>query len=552
MSSPARPLALLALLSLPVLPWSCVRVDPGSGLPGISLADLRREVEFLASDQLAGREVGSAGIAQAEEHIAREFAGSGLKPLPGHDSFFQEFELYRTGFPEASTTLSLEPPGGRLQGTAGRDFRPFEFSGSGQLTAPVVFAGYGITAPEYGWDDYRGLEVKGSFVLVLRHEPGNADPRSKFAGTANTAHAYFRAKAENALARGAAGLLLVDDPLSSGREQDLSLPVSYSLQPPSRGSALSPGFLAVHLSRELAGKLIGNTGLDLLGLQEAVDSGRRPASLSLGSARASLRIPLPETRLLRARNVVGFLEGSDPSLRGQWILIGAHHDHLGVTNAAGDSIYNGADDNASGVAGLLALVSLFARHGPWRPPEAASGSERAARPAARGPKLPDWARFLRPPPAPRRSLVFATFSAEEEGLWGSRELARELTQGGRLVRMLNLDMIGRNPGQPVQVLASDPDGDIRRIVEAAQADPSARRAAAGVAPPAVRLSSGHGEMASDHASFFRRGVPYLFFFTGLNPDYHEVSDEADRLSYPRLAEVVALAWRVASLLADEP
>jgi hypothetical protein len=144
--------------------------------------------------------------------------------------------------------------------------------------------------------------------------------------------------------------------------------------------------------------------------------------------------------------------------------------------------------------------------------------------------------------------VFATFSAEEQGLFGSRELARELIaeaprapEAGRLVRVLNLDMIGRNPGEPVRLLTDDPGGDIRRIVEAARAGP----------PPlaAPRLSSGRGEMASDHASFSR---PYLFFFTGLHPDYHGLDDEAERLSYPRLAEVVALAWRVASLLADAP
>jgi hypothetical protein len=526
MALSGRLLAVLALL--PAFPIACAREEPDTGLPGIRLQDLRRQVEFLASDNLAGREVGGAGIAQAEEHIARFFAASGLKPLPGHRSFFQEFPLYRSAFPEESTTLTLEAPGGLLRGAAGKDFRPFEFSGNGERSAPVVFAGYGITAPEYGWDDYRGLEVKGSFVLVLRHEPGNADPRSPFAGTANTAHAYFRAKAENALRRGAAGLLLVDDPLGSGREEDLSLHVSYSPEPPTGDPPLSAGFLAAHLSRELAEKLIRNTGLDLLRLQEAVDAGRRPAGLSLGAVCASLRIPLPEARRIRARNVVGFLQGSDPTLRDQWLLIGAHHDHIGVTRAAGDSIYNGADDNASGVTGMLALARLFTRHGPWQPPQSAPNGDRS----------------------PRRSLVFAAFSAEEQGLWGSQELARELTQRpagaspGRLVRMLNLDMIGRNPELSAQILADDPDGEIRRLVEAAAAGPPAL--------PVPRLASGRGEMASDHSAFFRRGIPYLFFFTGLHSDYHGLDDEADRLSYPRLAEVVALAWRVASLLADAP
>jgi hypothetical protein len=532
-----RILHLAVALFLLLLPFSCARQD--NGLPAIR-PFLVKEVRFLASDALEGREVGGAGLARAEEHIARRFAESGLQPLPGRAGFFQEFSLHRTAFPEPSTSLSLELPGGKLDAAAGRDFRPFEFSGSGERSAPVLFAGYGITAPEYDWDDYRGLEVRDSFVLVLRHEPGNADPRSRFAGTANTVHAWFRSKAENAFRRGAVGLLLVDDPLGSGREEDLSLPVSYTLEAPAATNP-SPGadFLAVHLSRELAGKLIANTGLDLRRLQEAVDAGRRPAGLSLGAVRATLRIPPPETRLIQARNVVGFLKGSDPALRDQWLLIGAHHDHIGATEAAGDSIYNGADDNASGVSGVLALARLFARHGSWQP------SESELPPRAWRPTWPGWEQLRRPRPAPRRSLVFATFSAEEQGLWGAQVLARELAEKHpvRLVRMLNLDMIGRNPDQPVQILADDPQ-EVRRIVEAASGAPPAL--------PSPILSSGRDEMASDHAVFFRRGIPYLFFFTGLHPDYHGVDDEAERLSYPRLAEVVALAWRVASLLADAP
>jgi hypothetical protein len=542
MTCSARLLPLLAVLL--VLPISCAREDPDTRLPGIRLADLRKQVEFLASDQQEGREVGGEGIARAEEHIARYFAASGLKPLPGQHGFFQEFLLYRTALPEQSTTLTLQTPGGELRGTVGKDFRPFDFTGSGELSAPVVFAGYGITAPEYGYDDYRGLEVRGSFVLVLRHEPGNADPRSLFAGTANTAHAFFRAKAENARRRGAVGMLLVDDPLGSGREEDLSLQVSYSFQAPAPTS-LGADFLAAHLSRELVGKLLRG-GESLLRLQEAVDAGRRPASLPLAEVSAGLRIPLPETRRTQARNVIGFLEGRDPALRGEWILIGAHHDHIGFTDAEGDWIYNGADDNASGVAGVLALSRLFTRSGAWQEPKAAARPGPGLQPPARPPALPGWTPLQRPRPAPRRSLVFATFSAEEEGLLGSQVLARELAglPSVHLGRMLNLDMIGRNPAEPVQVLTDDPQGEVRRIVEAASAAPPAL--------PAPRLSSGRGEMASDHGAFFRQGIPYLFFFTGLHPDYHGVDDEAERLSYPRLAEVVRLAWRVASLLADAP
>src|SRR5512145_453028 len=158
---------LAAVLLLLLLAVSCAQEEADSGLPGLPLSYLVRQAEFLASDSLEGREVGGAGIARAEEHIAAAFAASGLRPLPGQTGFFQEFSLHRTAFPQASTTLSLELPGGKLDASAGRDFRPFEFSGSGERSAPVLFAGYGITAPEHGWDDYRGLEVRGSFVLVL-------------------------------------------------------------------------------------------------------------------------------------------------------------------------------------------------------------------------------------------------------------------------------------------------------------------------------------------------------------------------------------------------
>ncbi len=530
-----RRLALPAVLLL--LLGSCAREDPDTGLPGLRLADLRKEVAALAADALGGREVGGEGIARAEARIARSFATLGLRPLPGRRGFYQEFSLYRTGFPAAGTALTLRTPAGEFSGIPGKDFRPFEFSGSGERSAPVVFAGYGITAPEYDYDDYLGLEVAGRFVLVLRYEPGNTDPRSRFQGKANTRHAFFLAKAENARRRGAAGLLLVDDPLGSA-EEDLSLQDSWSLEPPAGGADEADrlgDFLAAHVSRGLAERLLAGAespdapDLDLSALQQAVDAGARPAGFPLEGAQAILRVPVLETRLIRARNVVGFLEGRDPELRGQWLLIGAHHDHLGSTNEPGDAIYNGADDNASGVAGVLALARLFARSGAWRPDDPALAGRRPAHG-----RLP-----------PRRSLVFATFSAEEEGLFGARVLSGELsTPGsqGRLVRMLNLDMIGRNPDDPLRILANDPGADLHRIVKtAAEARP---------ALPAPTLSWGGNEMASDHAAFFRRGIPYLFFFTGLHPDYHGVDDEAERLSYPRLAEVVGLAWRVASLLAD--
>jgi len=179
-------------------------------------------------------------------------------------------------------------------------------------------------------------------VLVLRHEPGNADPRGRFDGTANTVHAYFRTKAENAFRRGAVGLLLVDDPLGSGPEEDLSLPVSYSLEAPAAGILSRSGVPGRAPQRELAGKLIANTGLDLRGLQEAVDAGRGPAGLPWGPFGPACAFRFRKPGPSGARNVVGFLAGADPALRGQWLLIGAHHDHLGTGEAAGETAGTGS------------------------------------------------------------------------------------------------------------------------------------------------------------------------------------------------------------------
>jgi hypothetical protein len=498
----------------------------GACSPGVRPAELQRYVAYLSSDKLAGRELDSPGIAEAERYIAERFRSYGLSPLPGKRSFFQEFTLYQDGFDAAGTALRLRLGAAELTGTAGRDFRPFPFSAQGEQSAPVVFTGYGITAPEYGYDDYQGLEVHGKFVLVLRHEPGSGDARGRFEGAAHSRHSYFTNKARNARRRGAVGMILVNDPLTAGQDEDLRLIRSFSLEPfpPVKQQASGNAFLAVHIGAGLAEAMIRETGLDLAGLQKAVDGGRLPKDIPLGEVHADIRVTRMEGGQVTARNVVGFLEGADPRLKREWIVIGAHHDHLGSYVGSGDTIYNGADDNASGVSGVLALARLFARKGAW-------AEERSGR----------W-KLLEGRRPPGRSLVFATFSAEEQGLFGSRVLADELLQAGdhRVVFMFNLDMIGRNPDRPIEVFGDGFPQDVRRIVELA----------AGEALP-LRFTGSSRENGSDQLSFSSQGVPFLFFFTGLHSDYHGPDDEADRLSYPRAAAVVNLAWRVASAIAGE-
>ena len=216
--------ALLVVLSIVV-------GREATGPAGPSAAVMRKHVEHLASDDMGGREAGRTTIGRAEEYIAAEMRKCGLRPLPGHDEMFIDIVLYSTDG-DVETTVQVEGAGKSRTGRIGQDVRPFDFSENGERRAKVVFAGYGVTAPEYDYDDYAGLDVEDKFVLVLRHEPREDDPESNFDGTATTSHALFSAKAANAEEHGAAGMILVTDPLNHPPGDDLRVGGRLSLEPP--------------------------------------------------------------------------------------------------------------------------------------------------------------------------------------------------------------------------------------------------------------------------------------------------------------------------------
>jgi len=409
----------------------------------------------------------------------------------------------------AVTSSSAPVAAGKL----GADFRPFDFSSTGTVNAELVFAGYGITAPEYAYDDYRGLDVRGKVVLILRYEPNENDPTSVFAGARHTSHAYFATKARNARAHGAIGMLLFTTPLAHGPEEDLRAAAAYRLHPgelEKAGTEEGATFIALQVSQGFADMLARAAGATIRELQAAVDRGTSPAELGvrgLSITAAVARAGSPEP--VRARDVVGYLRGARAD---RLVLVGAHHDHIGAfaPAGAGDTIYNGADDNASGVAGVLELARAFGR--------------RRAKPA--------------------QSLVFATFSGEEEYLLGSAALIESgLIAPSTISFMLNLDMIGRNPGGELQVFGTSGAADLRTVVEKAN-EPLELR----LAFPTQLGDS----LDSDQSVFRKAGVPSLFFHTGLHDDYHGLDDEADRLDYEHMRRVVELAYRVLEERAAAP
>ena len=476
----------------------------------ISEENLRRHVGLLASESYAGRGTDEWGGWMAQWHVARHFESLGLQPLPGEEDWFLDFALYQQGFVPDETTLSY---GGR-EWEVGSDFRPFGFSDEGEVEAEVVFAGYGIRSEEHEWDDYEGLDVEGKIVFVLRHEPHEKDPNSSFDGEQSTRHAQFNVKAQVAEEAGARAMILVTDPLHHDDSDDLRLGGGFRLERPALGEEVEaaseeePPFLAVQVSREAAQALLGSGGPDLADLQRAVDDGKKPAALGVKPIRARLAVERPETaRRLVDRNVAAILPGSDPKLRDEWVIVGGHHDHLGGYEGSGDTVFNGADDNASGTAGVLELARSFA--------------QRAER--------------------PRRSLVFMTFAAEEQGLLGSRAIVeQELLPLERVVYMLNLDMIGRNEDRPVAAWGDGYADGLTEIIEEANRSVG------------LKLDLGGSQYMgrSDHDPFYKRDVPFSFLFTGTHEDYHQLGDHAEKVAYARQRRIVELASGILERVAN--
>ncbi len=474
----------------------------------ITEEELRGHVHTLASDELAGREVGTAGIEQAEEYIARQFTSFGLETLPGEDDYFLEFPLYTRGFDEENTEIRVERDGANRVLEPGVDFKPFRFSGTGTYRSQIVFAGYGVTASEYDYDDYKELDVDGKIVLIMRHEPNENQEDGKFRGADLTRHAYFVEKAKNARDHGAQGMLLYTDPLNHRPGESMNPPRIFGLDPPKDFNSLDASFLAAHISMDAARRLFAGSGLTLEEIQTRVDNGTQASEIPMPETVAEVSIGRAgESIELTGRNTAAILPGRHRTLSDEWIVIAAHHDHLGQYEGDGDTIFNGADDNASGVSALLEIAERFATE------------ERA----------------------PKRSILFTTFSAEEKGLFGSRAIEKnELLDLDRVVFMINLDMIGRNPDQPATVFGNGFSTIADQILtEEAEA-----------LVFAVDTKGRLHQPMSDHHIFYENEIPFLMFFTGRHEDYHSPSDHSDKLEYSRMETIATLAYRIASRIAE--
>lgn len=289
----------------------------------------------------------------------------------------------------------------------------------------VVFAGFGITAPELHYDDYQGIDATGKVVLVFDHEPQETNPASRFNGTGYTRYATTRVKVLNAQVHGAVAVLIVAEPgrkHPSNQERAARIGGSVTRVPPITSQALAIDDVripSVVISDDMAKELLA--GFDPAQLQKTIDDDLKPQSRPLADTRITLRNRNRNSSEAAGRsyNVAGLLEGSDPTVGAETILISAHHDHTGATSA---EIWHGADDNGSGTVGVVALAHAFAAN------SATPGAER-----------------------PRRSILFVVFAAEERGLLGSFYMAAHPLRPLASTRaMINFDMIGRNEAKSDQ------------------------------------------------------------------------------------------------------
>jgi aminopeptidase YwaD len=537
---------LIVLLIVPVLIYAQHNND---ALNSISKNEIFESVKFLASDSLKGRAAGTDENLIAAMFIADKFRQYGLTPMIKKDTFsktilpvdedakdysydvedqsfneyFQRFYFQKTTLAGNNELFIIRNSGEaylKKGYTFGVDFYvQYYGSSSIEAAAPVVFAGYGITEGEDGYNDYldsTGIEVdvNNKIVIMIDGHPQQGDSSSKFSKARNPQYRNPLRKAEAALSKGAMAVVLLSSPLMN----DPQIQVKYErlARAFSKSSDRLPeqpkrSLPIIYAGKNVAVDLFEGTGIKLKDHMAAIDYNLRPSAVELNNKTISYAVNVTN-ELVATQNVIGFLEGTDPVLKNEVIVIGAHYDHVGLGYYGSmkreniGQIHNGADDNASGTAGIIELAEAFSKA------------------------------------KPRRSIVFAAFTAEENGLIGSKYYVYEqpLIPLENTVGMINLDMISRNNEKLIWIGGAFYTDDLRFVAEEANKEIGME----------LLYNVGLLTNASDQAPFLRRKIPALFFFAGDHEDYHTPTDDIEKINAAKAESVCKLAFLTAQIIAN--
>ena len=443
----------------------------------VTASELKDYVTFLASDSLKGRKPGTAEINVAAGFIRDHFKKSGLH-LAGEDGF-QWFEIVTDVKLGDRNAFSVDGYEAALK----KEFIPLAYSSSASVEAPVVFAGFGldIDTDSLKWKDYKNLDVKGKWVMVLRGDPEPDISDSKFIPFGD-----IRSKILTAKDLGAVGIILVSP--KSLEKDDKLMPLVVE------NNEVTTGIPAVNITRELANKILKPHGEIIDSLESLIVRTKTPHGFEIG-IKVKGNIEVVQQRQ-RTANVMGVLDGNDPNLKGEYLVVGGHYDHLGFGGPGSGSrmpdtnaIHNGADDNASGTAMVMALSKRLAVE----------------------------------QKSLKRSIIFVAFSSEEIGLIGSKYFVSHPPVDIKSIKgMFNFDMVGRFDKEKNSISVSGTG-------TAAESDSIVTLLEKGLPFTVVHSPDGYGP--SDHASFYSSNIPVLYFNTGVHMDYHTPFDDTDKLDF---------------------
>lgn len=474
-----------------------------------SLLRMKRNLEYFASDELEGRETASEGIRKTAEHIAGIFEECGVMPFGDDGTYFQNFTLIGTRFDKESNITIYDKEDNlysKLKIGESVISLPNMHGDIEKMNDnyPLVFAGFGINAEEYQYNDFLDLDVKDKIVIVFMGEPYSENP-DFFDAEKDTKYAGFRTKIEAAKMFGAAGIILIPDQQYLQYWPFISnMALTETLSRPNENSEPQSSIPAAMISIDGITEVFNGEESSFDELKSLIEEKDIPRGFDLKKS-AAINLSVIENEK-NARNVVGIIEGADPVLKSEYITIGAHMDHVGVMK---DEVYNGADDNASGTVGVVETTCRLAKKGDNK-----------------------------------RSIIAILYTAEEKGLIGSQYFVENFENLDNIIANINLDMVGRGPVDSIFCIGAD-----RVSLELPDLLNEANEKSAKFYLD-YSLSNTRLFMQSDHYSFAKQNIPVVFFFDNMTEDLHRPSDDFDKINYDKIYSTTLLVEEIVLMLSN--
>ena len=483
------------------------------GFESVRAGDMRAVLSFLASDALEGRETGERGLDLAARFLETQFSLNGLTPAPGLQSMLQKFDLVMAQATENTAITMQTEKNPEQQFHWLKDFYGLNLGvSSSSIHGDVVFAGYGISAPEEKWDDYKNLDVRDKLVLLLSARGLNSAQEGKLAALRTKLKFDNNQQSRTAQEKGARAVLIIGPASVPEAIKEFRRFLGSPRMSLAQASAHESGLINLVISEGMADALLSNSGATAQTIKEKIIKDNKPMSRKLGKASVKIDIEIKQWPAV-SQNVVAYLEGGDPTLKNQFVVFSAHYDHLG--KRPDGTIFNGADDDGSGTTAIVELAQAFAGN----------------------------------PVRPKHSLLFIAHAGEEKGLLGSEYFtSNPLVPLESITTNLNIDMIGRNDSNSVYIIGSDHlSSELHQINESANKTIG------------LNFDYTYNDVddpnrfyyRSDHYNFAKHGIPIIFYFTGTHEDYHRPGDDVEKINFDKMQKITQLiyltGWQAANL-----